>query len=348
MGINIENFGFTSNEEEATLYTITNKSGMKMAVTDYGAALVKVEIQDRDGNYRDVVLGYDDVTGYEKGTFFFGAIVGRNANRIGGASFELNGKTYYLKKNDKGNNLHSGMDFYNKRIWEVRARNIDSITFNLHSKDGDQGYPGALDMEVKYTLTENNEIVIEYYSVPNEDTIINMTNHSYFNLNGHNSGNILDHEVFIAAKNYTRADEKAIPTGEIIPVKGTPMDFTVKKKIGRDINEQYEALIFGNGYDHNWALDNDGKFTKVAELSSEESGIDMEVFTDLPGVQMYTANFVENEPGKNKAVYNQRDAVCFETQYFPDAIHKPNFKSPVCEAGENYRTCTKYKFNVEV
>ena len=348
MAISVESFGTTADEKEVFLYTITNKTGMKISVTDFGAALVKVEVPDKQGVLRDVVLGYDDVTGYENGTVFFGATVGRNANRIGKASFEINGKVYELAKNDNGNNLHSGLDFYNQRIWEVRAKKMDSVIFNLHSKDGDQGFPGALDMEVKYTLTEKNEVKIEYYSVPNEDTIINMTNHSYFNLNGHDSGSILDHDVKIDADYFTRADERAIPTGELVPVQGTPMDFTQTKKIGRDIHEQYEALIFGNGYDHNWALNNNGKFAKVAELSSEESGIEMSVFTDLPGVQMYTANFVENEKGKNGAVYNDRPAVCFETQYFPDAVHKSNFKSPICEAGENYRTCTMYKFGILV
>lgn len=347
MGMTMKSFGVTSKGREATLYTITNKSGMSISVTDFGATLVNVMAPDKNGEYIDVVLGYDDVKGYEEGTVFFGASVGRCANRIGGASFEINGKEYQLEKNDNGNNLHSGTDFYNKRMWGIRSKNFESITFDLHSMDGDQGYPGALDMEVKYTLTDNNEVKIEYYSVPSEDTIINMTNHSYFNLNGHNSGTVLDQEVGIVAKYFTRADEKSIPTGELVEVAGTPMDFTTKKPIGRDIEEEYEALILGKGYDHNWALDNNGKFDKVAEMSAEESGITMEVYTDLPGMQLYTANFVENEKGKDGAVYDMRHGVCFETQFFPDAIHKENFKSPVCLAGENYRTLTVYKFSVE-
>lgn len=347
MGITMKSFGMTEKGHEATLYTFTNRAGMSISVTDFGATLVNVLVPDRDGEIIDVVLGYDDVKGYEEGTLFFGASVGRSANRIAGASFEINGKQYQLEKNNNGNNLHSGLDFYNKRMWEVRSKNYESITFSLHSMDGDQGYPGALDMEVKYTLTDNNEVKIEYYSVPSEDTIINMTNHSYFNLNGHNSGTILNQEVGIAATYFTRADEEAIPTGEFVEVEGTPMDFNIKKPIGRDIEEAYEALVFGRGYDHNWALDNHGKFDKVAEMSAKESGITMEVYTDLPGMQLYTANFVENEPGKDGAVYDMRHGVCFETQYFPDAIHKENFKSPICHAGENYRTLTMYKFSVE-
>lgn len=347
MGIISRSFGMTSKGKEATLYTITNKSGMSISVTNFGATLVSVMVPDRNDECLDVVLGYDDVTGYENGTLFFGASVGRCANRIGGAKFMINGKTYHLEKNDYGNNLHSGTDFYNKRMWEVRSKNYESVTFTLHSKGGDQGFPGALDMEVKYTLTENNEIKIEYYSVPSEDTIINMTNHSYFNLNGHASGSAMEQEVGIAAKYFTKTDIQSIPTGEIVEVEGTPMDFRTKKPLGRDIEEQYEPLIFGRGYDHNWVLENEGKFDKVAEMSSNESGIVMEVYTDLPGMQLYTGNFVENEIGKNGVMYDVRHGVCFETQYFPDAINKGNFASPICPAGENYRTITVFKFSVE-
>lgn len=347
MGITMTDFGVTSKGEAATLYTITNKSGMSISVTDFGAALVSVTAPDRSGKPVDVVLGYDDVKGYEEGTVFFGATVGRNANRIGKASLEINGVTYQLEKNDNGNNLHSGMDFYNKRMWEVRSKNYESVTFSLHSADGDQGYPGALDMEVKYTLTNDNGVKIEYYSVPSEDTVINMTNHSYFNMNGHDSGEVLGQEVQIAAKYFTRADKESIPTGELTEVVGTPMDFNTKKTIGQDIDEQYEALIFGQGYDHNWVLDNNGKFGKAAEMTGDRTGITMEVYTDLPGMQFYTGNFIENEKGKGGAVYKRRHGACFETQYFPDAIHKDHFPGPICRAGENYRTCTLYKFSAE-
>lgn len=347
MGIAMSSFGVTAKGREATLYTFTNKSGMQMSVTDFGAALVSVKVPDKNGDAVDVVLGYDDVKGYEEGTLFFGASVGRNANRIAGASFEINGREYKLDKNDNGNNLHSGNNYYNKRMWGIRSKNYQSVTFDLHSMDGDQGFPGALDMEVKYTLTDDNEVKIEYYSVPSEDTIINMTNHSYFNLNGHSSGSVLEQEVGIAAKYFTPADGRSIPTGELVEVAGTPMDFNEKKPVGRDIEADYEALVLGHGYDHNWALDNHGKFDKAAEMSAKESGITMEVYTDLPGMQLYTANFVENEKGKDGAVYGRRHAVCFETQFFPDAIHHRNFKSPVCPAGENYRTLTVYKFSAE-
>lgn len=339
-------FGTSRRGDDASLYTCTNKNGMMIGVTDFGATLHAVLVPDRDGNLCDVVLGYDSAEQYEEGTVFFGATVGRNANRIGGASFVLNGKRYELDKNNGENNLHSGLDFYNVRVWKVKEHTENSITFLLHSPDGDQNYPGAVDIEVTYTLTDENEIVIHYHGIPTEDTILNMTNHSYFNLSGHDSGDVLEQEVWIDADAYTRADASSVPTGELVLVEGTPMDFRIEKKIGRDIEQDYEALKLGNGYDHNWVLNNHGEFGKIASLYSDKTGIEMDVYTDLPGVQMYTANFVENEMGKAGAIYQKRHAVCFETQYFPDAVNHENFKSPICRAGEAYDTTTVYRFSV--
>ncbi len=338
-------FGKNGKGEAATLYTFENRNGMVMEVSDFGATLFALLVPDKDGNPCDVVLGYDEPAGYEgpAGTFF-GATVGRNANRISKGLFTLNGKTYQLAVNNGPNNLHSGLDFYSFRIWNVKKTTGNSITFSLHSPDGDQGYPGALDIDVTYTLTDDNAVKIEYYGVPDQDTIINMTNHSYFNLDGHASGDILNHEVWIDADTFTRADEVSIPTGEYTLVEGTPMDFRTKKKVGRDIAQEYEALVFGNGYDHNWVLNNDGKLAKAAELSSDVSGIQMEVYTDLPGVQIYTANFVEHEVGKQGVVYEKHQGICFETQYFPDAVNHENFPSPICKKGEIYSTTTIYKF----
>lgn len=338
-------FGKNSKGEAATLYSFENKNGMVMEVSDFGATLYSLLVPDKEGNLCDVVLGYDDPLGYEgpAGTFF-GATVGRNANRICKGKYTLNGKEYQLDTNNNGNNLHSGLDFYSFRIWNVKATTENSITFSLHSPDGDQGYPGALDMDVTYTLTEDNAVQIDYYGVPDQDTIVNMTNHSYFNLNGHASGNVLEQEVWIDADSFTRADATSIPTGEIVPVEGTPMDFRVKKTVGRDIEEQYEALVLGKGYDHNWCLNNKGEFAKVAEMSSGVSGITMEVYTDLPGVQIYTGNYIFAETGKGGVIYKQRQGLCFETQYYPDAINHDNFPSPVCKAGEVYQTRTTYKF----
>ena len=338
-------FGTNKKGEAAVLYTFRNSSGMVMEVTDFGATLCNLLVPDGKGNLIDVVLGYDDPVAYEgpSGTFL-GATVGRNANRIAGGKFTLNGKDYVLDINNGHNNLHSGLDFQSFRIWQVKEVSENSITFFLHSPDGDQGYPGALDISVTYTLTEDNAVRIDYYGVPQADTIINYTNHSYFNLNGHDSGSILKHTVWMDADTFTRADEESIPTGELTSVEGTPMDFRVKKEVGRDIDEPYEALIFGCGYDHNWCLNNGGTLAKVAELTADITGMTMEVYTDLPGVQIYTANFIDNEPGKKGAVYQRRQGICFETQYYPDSIHHPHFPSPICKAGQAYKTTTIYKF----
>ena len=208
----------------------------------------------------------------------------------------------------------------------------------------DQGYPGEVQIDVTYTLTEDNQVRIDYLAVPEEDTIINLTNHSYFNLDGHDSGNVLAQQMWIDADSYTETDACSIPTGKVLQVENTPMDFRQKKAIGAEIDTEYEAVILGRGYDHNWCLNNDGKFAKVAELTSEESGITMEVYTDLPGVQIYTANYVENETGKDGVVYEKRQGVCFETQYYPDALHHENFQSPVFGKEKLYRTTTAFKF----
>lgn len=345
--VRVETFGSTSKKEEAVLYTLTNENGMSASITNYGAALVKLNVPDKEGKLRDVVLGYDDVTGYEKGGGSFGAPVGRNANRIGGAVITIQDKTYELEKNDNGNNLHSGTNYYNKRIWNVGEKTDSKIEFVLHSPDGDQGYPGTLDMHVTYELTEDNELRLIYDAVPDQDTIINMTNHSYFNLDGHDSGNVLKELVTLDADYFTRADAQSIPTGELVDVTGTPMDFRIPRALGEAIDADYEAVRLGKGYDHNWVLKNNGKFDKVAQAVSEKSGIVMEVWTDLPGMQMYTANFLDNEHGKNGAVYGIRDAVCFETQYFPDAVHHENFASPICKKGMPYHTVTSYKFETK-
>lgn len=338
-------FGKTKTGEETTLYIFENKNGMTMEVTDLGATLYALRVPDKDGKMVDVVLGYDDAVGYQEGNgTFFGATVGRNGNRIGKASFSLNGITYHLDKNNNGNNLHSGLDYYSFRLWKVKEIHENSIVFALHSPDGDQGYPGAVDVEVKYVLSDENEVQIEYLAVPQADTILNMTNHSYFNLEGHDSGDVLKQIIWMDADFFVETDVELIPTGRLLSVENTPMDFRNAKTIGRDIKDAYEPLLLAKGYDHNWCLNNNGTLTKVASLASAKSGITMEVYTDLPGVQVYTANFVENEKGKAGAVYQKHHGVCFETQYYPDAINQECFTSPVCKSGEAYKTTTIYKF----
>lgn len=338
-------FGITAKGEKASLYTMKNQNGMEIAVSDYGAVLVKVLVPDRDGNQQDVVLGYDEAGGYESDDFYLGATLGRVANRIGGGQFELNGKSYSLTRNSDQNTLHGGRDFYNKRMWKVEVADNSHVTLLLHSPDGDQGFPGAVDIRVTYSLTEENEVKIHYHAVPQEDTLLNLTNHSYFNLSGHASGSAMEQEVTICADAYTRADEQSITTGEIVSVEGTPMDFRKEKAIGAEIEADYEALKFGGGYDQNWVINGAG-YRQAASMYSKETGIGMKVYTDLPGMQFYTGNFITRVNGKGGAVYQKRHGVCFETQYFPDAVHKENFEGPVVRAGVVYDTTTAYQFYI--
>lgn len=342
--MDIRGFGETSEGKKTHLYTLKNDSGVSIAVTDYGASLVSVKVP-ANGKEVDVVLGYDDAEGYELGDAAIGATVGRSANRIGGAQIEVSGKVYELAKNDNGkNSLHSGPNVYQKRIWDVTDYDDSHVTFLMESPDGDQGYPGALSMYVTYSLDEENNMDIHYVGVPEADTVINMTNHSYFNLNGHDSGTALEHTVQLDSDAFTPSDAFSIPTGEIRPVDGSPMDFRQGKKLSLEIEADYEPLHQGNGYDHNWVLKNEGQFAKVAEVTGDKSGIVMEVWTDRPGMQIYTANFLDHEPGKDGAFYERRSAVCFETQFYPDAIHHENFPGPVCLKGETYDTHTAYRF----
>lgn len=345
--LQIQKFGITKDGSKPYLYKMKNDAGMEVQVSDFGATLVNVTVLDQDKNPVEVVLGYEDAAGYENGTAAIGAIVGRNANRIGGACVTINGIDYKLAENDGKNNLHSGPDVYQKRMWRVVENGDDHVTFLLHSPDGDQGYPGALDMKVTYTLDEENGLTIHYEAVPDQDTVINMTNHSYFNLNGHKSGSVLHHRMQLLSDAFTPADAQSIPTGEVCSVDGTPMDFRSTKELGAEIDAAYEPLILGNGYDHNWVLKNEGRSDKVAEVTGDESGIVMEVWTDRPGVQVYTANFLENEAGRNGAVYQKRDAVCLETQNYPDAVHQKNFPEAICKKGETYDTKTAYRFHIE-
>ena len=235
------------------------------------------------------------------------------------------------------------MDFYNQRMWKVKETADDHITFELDSPDGDQGYPGAVHIEVTYTLTEDNAVKIAYHAVPDADTLINMTNHSYFNLSGHASGTAWNAKVWIDADAFTETDAELIPTGTVVPVEGTPMDFRKEKVVEKEIGADYTPLKLAGGYDHNWVLNGKG-FRKAASAESEETGIKMEVYTDLPGMQFYSGNFLAGSKGKEGAVYEKGYGICFETQYFPDAIHKENFESPITKAREVYDTTTVYKF----
>ncbi len=344
-----EVFGTLPNGAQADLYTLTNENGASATFTNLGGIWLKMVVPDKNGNMDDVLLGYDTVERCLTQGGHLGEIVGRNANRIGGASFTLNGVTYALVINSGSkNNLHSGPDYYRDRLWDTEVEETGlgtRITFSLFSPDGDQNYPGNANIAVSYTLTPDNSLRLDYHMVADADTIANFTNHAYFNLAGHASGSAVDQKVWIDADTFTIADAESIPTGELVSVKGTPMDFTTLKKISQDIDSDYEPLVLGNGYDHNWALNHpDGELALSAKAVDEKSGRVMEVHTDLPGVQFYTANFLDGVTGKDGAAYHPRDGYCFETQYFPDAVNKPQFKSPVLKAGEEYKTTTIYHF----
>lgn len=351
MSIKKCSFGTTRDGKEATLYTLENKNGMSVSFTDFGANIVNIIVPDKKGKFDDVVLGYDHVSGYEDNGAGYGSFIGRHANRIGGATFELNGVKYNLEKNDGNNNLHSGSKSYNKYFYEVETfeeEDAVSIEFSRLSPDMEQGFPGNLDISVTYTLTDDNELVIEYLAVSDKDTIVNFTNHSYFNLSGHDSGDVLKQKVYINADKFTPTDDALIPTGEMRDVTGTPMDFRTLKPIGQDINADYTPLKQAGGYDHNYVLNISGdEVEKVAELVDDNSGRVMEVYTNMPGLQLYTANFIDgNEAAKNKFKYQKRAGVCFETQFFPDSCNKPEFPSPVVKAGQEYDYVTIFKFGV--
>jgi aldose 1-epimerase len=328
-------------------YALTNSAGMKAVVSNYGADLLELWVPDKDKKLRDVVLGHPSVAEYEENDPAFGAIVGRHANRIAKATYTLNGVEYKLAANNGPNNLHSKPGSYFQRFWEVETGEGETgsyAAFSLVSPDGDQGYPGTLQVTVTYTLTEDNSLIIRYDLLSDKDTIANMTNHSYFNLNGHDSGSVLGQYVTINADAFTPSDPELIPTGEIRSVHGTPLDFTVRKQIGQDIHSTDEQIRNG-GFDHNFVLNTAGSMGLAATMDSEESGIAMEVYTDLPGMQLYTANGTKL-PGKGGAQYEPFCGACFETQFFPDSIHHANFPSCILKAGETFTSETVFHFSV--
>lgn len=341
-----ELFGRTTDGKEIYRYWIENSKGMKAGVINYGAILVNLFVPDQNGNVDDVVLGYDTLEEYvEKGNFF-GATVGPNANRIGGACFELDGARYQLEVNDGLNNLHShSTEGYHVRIWEAKE-DQESVTFFLEDADGSMGFPGNKKVWVTYTLTEENELKIHYQVQSDKNTIINMTNHSYFNLAGHDQGAIYDHVLKLKASHYTPIVMGAIPTGEIAAVAGTPFDFTEGKRVGDEIDADNEQLKMTNGYDHNWVIDGaDGTLRKFADLTEPTSGRHMEAFTDLPGVQVYAGNGMSRQKGKGNATYDFRGGICLETQYYPDTANKPEFPSAVFGPDREYDSTTVYKFS---
>lgn len=348
MSVTTKVFGKSPEGKDVTLYTLKNGNGMEASVTDVGAILVDLKVPDKEGKLADVVLGFDKAEDYYKNPSFFGAVIGPNANRIGGASFEIDGVKYQLDVNDGPNNLHSEFEKgYHKALWKA-AIGENSVTFALEDTDGNMGFPGNKSIQCTYTLDEENGLSIHYHGETDKKTVINLTNHSYFNLDGHDSGNIEGHELMLKAGRYTPVVEGAIPTGELAPVAGTPMDFTVSKVVGERIRDDFRQLKLTKGYDHNWVIDDyDGSLRQIATVKSAVSGRVMDVYTTLPGVQFYAGNCIEPQPGKNGAFYKERQGLCLETQFFPDSVHQPNFPSCIFEPGRAYDSLTIYRFRTE-
>ena len=347
MSIEKKEFGVTKDGKTAYQYTISADNGMEAVVTDYGAILVKLIVPDAKGGKKDLVLGYDCLADYEENSCFFGSTIGRNANRIGGASFQIDGTTCRLSANENGNNLHT--DFFHgfhKVLWSAEIlEEAQAVKFFYVSPDGENGFPGTLQISVTYTLLPDLGLQITYDGVSDKKTLINVTNHSYFNLSGHDAGSIEDEKITIFADGFTEIVPGAIPTGKILPVEGTPMDLRTGKRIGDEIDADYAQLTMVQGYDHNWALNTTyGKVEKIAQVEDEKAGRVMEVYTDLPGVQFYAGNCITPQTGKGGAHYDKRCALCLETQYFPNSINIPEFIQPVFEAGQAYHTTTIYKF----
>jgi len=345
----VETFGKLPSGEEVKIYTLTNEAGMEARITTYGGIVVSLEVPDRQGRMADVVLGFDSLDGYLKGHPYFGAIVGRYGNRIGGAQFTLDGVTYKLAANNGPNHLHGGIEGFDKKNWKVEAAERSSLTLSYVSPDGEEGYPGTLRTRVTYTVTSDNGLRIDYEATTDKPTVVNLTNHSYFNLKDAGATSILDHEITINADRFTPVDETLIPTGELRPVEGTPFDLREPHRIGERIDAGDEQLRFGRGYDHNFVLNRTGEGLELAARVYEPAtGRVLDVLTTEPGVQFYTGNFLDGTlEGKGGIVYQKRAAFCLETQHFPDSPNKPQFPSVVLRPGETYRTTTVYRFSVK-
>ena len=350
MIITKQSFGMAADGTPAELFTLSNKNGMQAKITNYGGILVSLLVPDKNNNLIDIVLGYDNIEKYHNNNVYLGALIGRCANRIGDANFFIEGKEYNVALNDGKNHLHGGNKGFDTKVWDAEITE-KGLKLSYFSADGEENYPGNLKTSVIYALTDNNELILEYNAVSDKTTIINLTNHSYFNLNGHNSGTILDQELWLNSVNFTPADKGSIPTGEIKSVKGTPMDFTVPMVIGARIDDNYEQLNFAGGYDHNWQINRQGNgLEKAASLYSAKTGIFMEVSTTLPGIQIYAGNYLANavqKLGKENAVYDKRTGICFETQYFPNAVNTPNFESCVFKAGQTFSHTTIFTFSTK-
>ena len=354
-GLDPEAFKAEFRGDSTALYTLTNASGMEVCITNFGGRVVSVMVPDRDGNYRDVVLGFDSIEAYfpEVNKSDFGAAIGRYANRINQGTFVLDGDTVSLPRNNFGHSLHGGTDMgtlgWQYRVYTASQLNDSTLELTLTDADGNNGYPGTVEAKVVYSLTADNTLDIDYTATTDKPTVINMTNHSYWNLGGDASQDILGHELTVNADNYTPVDSTFMTTGEIAPVAGTPFDFTTSKAIGRDIAADNEQLRNGNGYDHNWVLNTKGNDSLAAvELFNPANGINLTVYTNGPAKRIYTGNFLDGTAtGKGGTVYNQRAAVCLETQKYPDTPNKPEWPSATLRPGETYHSHCAYHFSVK-
>jgi aldose 1-epimerase len=337
-----------------TLYTLTNSHGVEIRAMNYGGIIVSIRVPDRQGQLADIVLGHDTLEGYTPNPPYIGAIIGRYGNRIANGAFTLDGKTYTLPKNDGPNTLHGGVaKTFDRVVWDGEPlKDQNGVAFTYLSHDGDDGFPGNLKVKVTYTLTDGNALIIDYEATTDKATPINLTQHSYFNLAGEGNGDILNHEIMINADRFTPVDKNLIPTGELRPVKGTPFDFTTPTKIGARIDDNYEQLVLGHGYDHNFVLrnykpDQDGEVL-AARVHEPTTGRTLEVWTTQPGVQFYTGNFLDGTiTGKNGHVYKRRYAFCLETQHFPDSPNHPAFPNTILKPGETYHEKTVFKFSAK-
>lgn len=343
-------FGILPNGSQVDLYTLRNSQGMKVDIMNYGGTIVRWTAPDKDGNYDDITLGMDSLQGYLDGVPFFGALVGRYGNRIANGKFTLDGETYELATNNGVNSLHGGLKGFDKALWKADVMNEaeSKLVLTYLSKDGEEGYPGNLNVIVTYELRDDNSLSINYEATTDKKTVVNLTNHAYFNLAGLGSS-ILDHEVMLAADTYLPVDKGLIPIGEMMSVENSPMDFTDFHSIGERIDDTtYTQIVLGGGYDHCWVFkDQSESLKKLAEVREASSGRSMEVFTTEPGVQFYTGNFLNGSViGKNGISYGKRSGFCLETQHFPDSPNQSQFPSTVLEPGDTYKSTTVYKFGI--
>ncbi|MBQ4069628.1 MAG: galactose mutarotase [Lachnospiraceae bacterium] len=346
--IEVKSFGITRNGDETQLYTYTDNSGVKFSVTNYGASLVSLIVPDRTGKLLDVVLGYDGVEGYERQFQCVGSVIGRCANRIERGRFNIDGEKYKVTKNFGPHHIHGGYKGFHRNIWTFKELD-NGMEFSYISQDGEEGYPGMLNISIKYIIENGNTLVLEYDGISDKDTICNITSHAYFNLNGYNSGNVYSHFMQINSDEYAEANKYAFPNGKLVAVAGTPMDFRTPKMIGTDIDSSFKQIKWNNGYDTNYAIkEYDGSDIPqfCACTYSENSGIKMTTKTTMPGVQFYTGNCLTGAyVGKNGHIMKNHDGFCLETQYYPNAMAHDNFIKPILRAGERYHHITRYEFS---